>query len=598
MKRALSILLAALLLLVALPTVAEEGGLRTGLYVSDAGTEMMYLYKEGVGVLISPTDNQIYCSGVFWTNGFLEIERSEVPFAVTEDVLSFTYGGTALALRYKGESDAFVLGDQAGSAFAGEYASEDGKQLSLSADGQGLYLDDAGYHPVFWGSFLSYFNSDELTAANCYILFGSFLGGMDFVDGMVQLDTETEEKVTLSLVTAPETPETAEESAMTLISSVFDLSLKLPVGGWTVEETEAGLVVFADSIQYTFLSVPLEKAPDAAMMDTYADHIWTDGLMGAGVAYDAADTIKTDYAVGEASGRAAATEWTRDDVLLKGDSVLWYTNGRLYVALCVAPEDVRPIAMGMLDAALQTFRTAEEAEQALTNQLPLDKAVLEELRELAPEEVAADQVYYGYRMTSDGQAIDLIPFLSGLGLDPNSFCLTLRPDGTGSMQMMDEGGELTWTEDTLTANEETIPYTREGDHIVIAIGDESIEFAPAAEVEALIAEMAAGSQKGEPVVPVAEELVGSWTLTKARAMGVEIPASMMGTEMSLVLSEEGTAILMADGSPTELEWAIREDGKVDLTAAGTEIFSLVYDGTVLVLVTESDSVEMVFEKDA
>ena len=49
-------------------------------------------------------------------------------------------------------------------------------------------------------------------------------------------------------------------------------------------------VNYTDTLQanvapnYTFLSVPLEKAPDAAMMDTYADHIWTDGLMGAGVA--------------------------------------------------------------------------------------------------------------------------------------------------------------------------------------------------------------------------------------------------------------------------------------------------------------------------
>ena len=31
---------------------------------------------------------------------------------------------------------------------------------------------------------------------------------------------------------------------------------------------------------------------------------------------------------------------------------------------------------------------------------------------------------------------------------------------------------------------------------------------------------------------------------------------------------------------------------------GSEIFTLIYDGTTLTLVTEGDSVEMVFEKDA
>ena len=601
MKRALSILLVALMLLVALPTVAEEGELQAGLYVADAGAAVMYLYDEGVGVLNCYMDGQLYCNGVVWTESSLEVEREAIPFATTEGVLSFTYGNTALALRYAGESDEYVMGEQAGSAFAGEYAAEDGRRLILAADGQGVYTDAAGEQPVYWGSFLSYF--EEATEGNCYILYGSYLGAMDFADGQVLLDTETEGKVALAPVAAPEAPEapeTTDAATTTLISPAYDLCLTLPGAGWIVEESEAGLLAAraADLIQFTFLSLALDQAPNAAMLDVYADHIWTDGLMGAGVAYDAADTVRNDRVVGEAAGRAAATEWTRDDAAYAGDAVLWYSNGRLYAALSVAPKESRVEALALLDAALLTFRTAEEAGSV--NQLPLDKDVFEGIRDLAPVEAAADEVYYGYRMTTDGQTIDLIPFLSAMGMDPKAISLTLRADGTGRLVMMDEedSAEFTWTEDAFTADGESIPYTREGGHILISMGEESVEFAPAAELEALLAQTAGPEKKGEDVVPTEEALIGNWTFTKARAMGMEIPASMMGTEMALVLNDDGSAILLVDGAPTEMAWTIGEEGQVSLTAAGEEIFALSYDGAVLTLDTGSEAVLMVFEKDA
>lgn len=604
MKRALSILLVALMLLVALPTVAEEGELQAGLYVSDAGAAVMYLYEEGVGVLNCLMDGRLYCNGVVWTETSLEIEREAIPFATTGDVLSFTYGNTALALRCMGESEDYVLGDQAGSAFAGVYEAEDGRKLTLEADGQGVYADAAGEQPIYWGSFLSYFEEAEgQTVANCYILYGSYLGAMDFVDGQAVLDTETDGKVTFAPAAAPEAPEApgaVDTAATTLISPAYDLCLTLPGAGWIVEESETGLLASREAglIQFTFLSLALDQAPNAAMLDAYADHIWTDGLMGAGVAYDAADTVRSDRVVGEAAGRSAATEWTRDDVACVGDSVLWYANGRLYAALSVAPKDNRVEALALLDAALLTLRTAEEAAPA--NQLPLDKEVFEGIRDLAPVEAAADEVYYGYRMTTDGQTIDLIPFLSAMGMDPKAISLTLRADGTGRLVLMDEedSAEFTWTEDAFTADGESIPYTRESGHILISMGEESVEFAPEAEMEALLAQTAGPETKGEDVVPTEEALIGNWTFTKARAMGMEIPASMMGTEMALVLNEDGSAILLVDGAPTEMAWTIGEDGQVSLTAAGEEVLALGYDGAVLTLDTGSEAVLMVFEKDA
>ena len=655
MKRALSILVAALLLLLAVPTFAEEGELQAGLYVSDAGTASMYLYEEGVGVLnCLMDDGMLYCNGVVWSGNSLEIERNETSYVLTEDVLSFTYDGVALALRYQGEWDAFVLGEQDGSAFAGEYEAEDGKTLTLTADGQGVYTDEAGEQPIYWGSFLSFFQGvPGQTVASCYILYGSYLGSMDFVDGEVQLDTETEGKITLlpvgAAVEAPEAeaeqpeaeaeapeaeaelpeaeaeapeaeaeqPETEAEApeaeaeapeaeppvevapSTTVISQALDLCITLPADGWVVEETEAGLLITRnkDYAQFTILSLEMENVPDAALLDAYADHIWTDGLMGAGVAYDAAETERDDLAVGEAAARTAATDWIQDEVAVTGDMILWHANGRLYVALCVADEASREDAVQVLKDALQTVRPAEAL--GVVNLLPLDKEVIEGVKDVVLTEVTEDQVYYGYRMISDGQSFDLVPFLSAMGMDPKDISLVLRADGTGRIQIMDESesGEFTWTEDTLTANDETIPYTREGTHILITAGEDVIEFAPAAEVEALLAELSAQENDVKTVIPTVEELAGSWTFTKAKALGLEIPASEIGTSLTLVLNEDGTVTRLADGTPDELTWVIQEDGRVSLTVADEEIYALTYDGTVLTLDTGVNGMEMIFEKE-
>ena len=96
--------------------------------------------------------------------------------------------------------------------------------------------------------------------------------------------------------------------------------------------------------------------------------------------------------------------------------------------------------------------------------------------------------------------------------------------------------------------------------------------------------------------PADDPLVGVWTLTKAKAMGIEIPASMMGTTMSLELKADGKAILTSGEEPIDLEWALKEDGTIALSAVGSEIFTLTYDGAALSLLTEGDSVEMIFEK--
>ena len=67
MKRTLSVLLAVLLVLAAVPAFAEEGGLKAGLYSSESGTEILYLDEEGVGVLNYVPESLLTANGVVWT---------------------------------------------------------------------------------------------------------------------------------------------------------------------------------------------------------------------------------------------------------------------------------------------------------------------------------------------------------------------------------------------------------------------------------------------------------------------------------------------------------------------------------------------------
>ena len=596
MKRALSILLVVLLVMIALPTVAEEGSLKAGLYAADGGTALIYLDEKGAGVLNYESEGLYYANGVVWTETSLEIERVAVPYAVTEDLLTFTFENKAFALHYQGPAEAYAMGAPEGTDLAGTYVTEDGKALLLAADGQGVYTDEAGEQPLFWGSLMPYWTGvEDITEGTCFVLFGSYLSGLTIANGTAVLKTEAEGEIAFSFV-MPE-PEVHEEPAaagMTVVSSAYDLAVTLPAGDWTVEETDCGLLISRqnDLIQYTFLSLPLESEPSAAALDIYADHIWNDSLMSMGVAYDAGETVRDDRVVGEATGRTATTEWSQEDASLVGDSVLWYANGRLYVVLCVSTESSEPEAVTLLDGVLASFRTAGEGAQDRENQLPVDKAVFEAIRELPIGPAVTEEVFYGYRMITGGQAIEIVPFMTAMGMDPKGICLTLKSDGTGSLQMMDEETiELTWTEDTMIGNDEAVAYARNGDHIILSEGEEIVEFAPAAEIEALIEKMNAG-----PVTPTAEDLAGTWNLTKAKAMGLEVSAEQMGTVVSLVFNEDGTVIELNDGTPNELEWTILEDGRVAVTFVDEEKYVLTFNGTMLTY-SIVDGVEMIFEKE-
>ena len=219
------------------------------------------------------------------------------------------------------------------------------------------------------------------------------------------------------------------------------------------------------------------------------------------------------------------------------------------------------------------------------------------VRELPPVAPVTEKVYYGYQITSEGRTYDLAPILILMGLDPKTFSITLRSDGTGRAVMMDEteAMDFTWTEEAFVVDGETIPYTRKDDHILIAMDGESVEFAPAEEMEVLLAELNS-EKKDEIVVPTAEDLIGTWTFTKTRIMGMEIPADEKDTSKSLVLNEDGSVVFLTEGAPVEYEWKIQEDGKVLLTMADAEEYLLTYNGKELKLNMGAEGMEMIFEK--
>ncbi len=248
---------------------------------------------------------------------------------------------------------------------------------------------------------------------------------------------------------------------------------------------------------------------------------------------------------------------------------------------------------GVITATEPEYGTETYVQRVTEDPLPDIRALVDHSDE--------EQTWYGYTMTEGELTVNLLEMLPQMDMDPRDFYLTLAPDGTGYLQFGDEeaGGEITWTETEFIAEDEGVPYTREGDHILLAIEETTIlELAPEGEVEALLAVMEHGADDetdAEPVEFSPEDVVGSWEFTKAKAYGTEVPASATGQSMSLVLKEDGAASLTAGGSTTDnLEYWFEDDGSVVLGVGSYEALRLTFDGTVLTL--NSMGVEMIFER--
>ena len=211
-----------------------------------------------------------------------------------------------------------------------------------------------------------------------------------------------------------------------------------------------------------------------------------------------------------------------------------------------------------------------------------------------------EMTYYGYAMTQGDQTLSMLEIVPMMGLDIEDFYLTLNPDGTGYLQFGQEesGGDITWNETEFTAEEDSVPYTRVGDHIVIDMGENngSIEFAPAGEVEALMVVLDISGEASAEVDADPEDLVGEWKLLKAVAAGQTLTAEQIkeqGLEMSFRFNADGSASMTSNGNTTDgLSWAL-DGSKLSLSVSGYDIFDLSYDGEYLIL---SMMAKLYFEK--
>ena len=92
------------------------------------------------------------------------------------------------------------------------------------------------------------------------------------------------------------------------------------------------------------------------------------------------------------------------------------------------------------------------------------------------------------------------------------------------------------------------------------------------------------------------DIVGTWTLTSAKTMGITIPTSALGMEMSFTFNADGTASMYYDNNTTEgLTWKL-EGNVVKLGAYGVDLYDFVFDGETLTVHEDDNDVDLIFSK--
>ena len=92
-------------------------------------------------------------------------------------------------------------------------------------------------------------------------------------------------------------------------------------------------------------------------------------------------------------------------------------------------------------------------------------------------------------------------------------------------------------------------------------------------------------------------VIGTWTLTRAKAMGMEFTASDLGIDMQLILKANGSATLINEGETIDgAKWSF-DNNTVSLKADGQHLYDLVYDGTILTLTEPESGSDLIFEKN-
>ncbi len=108
----------------------------------------------------------------------------------------------------------------------------------------------------------------------------------------------------------------------------------------------------------------------------------------------------------------------------------------------------------------------------------------------------------------------------------------------------------------------------------------------------------AACTKTEPKTDVKgdSEVVGTWTLTKAKVMGMELSAEDIGVKMGFTFNADGTGSMDNDGEEINgLSWS-QNGNTVTLGVMGEALYDLTLENGQLLLHEPENDVDMIFEK--
>jgi len=207
---------------------------------------------------------------------------------------------------------------------------------------------------------------------------------------------------------------------------------------------------------------------------------------------------------------------------------------------------------------------------------------------VAPAEGGTAGVWNAFRAEADGMMMDKAA-LESYGL---LIKLTLNEDGTGSLEMEGEAGEISWSE-----SDGAVEIAVDGDSMTMTINADGTLAGDFGGVIIVFAKEGSEPPVETPsntsaaaVSGTAEDFIGAWNCTLMNVEGVLLNPADIGINMVLVINEDGTCSLIDDEGPAEAPWAMTADGGIEI------------EGMILVLNTEGklvmseEGAEMYFER--
>ncbi len=540
MKRTLSFLLAALLLLVAVPGYAESetGSLRDGHYTANGAD--LYLYADGNGLFTEKNGAKVENSGVRWAADSMTVNDGAVPFTVSGGTLSFTFEGRSYRLTYIGYGKMPRLG---GIGYAGRYEGPQNVTVVLSPNGHALIGSEGTYYAAAWG-LLDAFGM-EAKGWNAFLLWDSLFMDILLTPGGFDLYPNAD---------APESfarTSIHDEEITAIDSDRFALHLEAPGQGWTVTETDDGVVFsLEDSVAFHISSTPSTDAYAPEALD-YLNAAFALTVYKAAYDIDSEDlsTDAADYTAAGRDGRILRTSAVKDGTTIHADVCTWTANGRLYRMWMLA-KDYYWGAQDTWDALMLSF---------------------------APISLGGDKVLYVEQSFLKGT------FSDHTGKPSDKLELQKYADDSCVVRFGDLTYPMIWTTTALVWEEGIFPYSISGTHLIVEWEDGGVLVFGPDETATAAAQTTAATES-----PTEEMLLGEWTMSYVMLDGKMYTAEALKDSLTFRLSVQSDNLvrITANGKTDLYAWTLA-DRTVQILAKSDDtlviVFTADWDGTGLLL---------------